>query len=307
MKIENLEKLRFVDSIRVIYPRFKETMDLIEEVHQTSLYSPNPASLLITGETGSGKTTLFKTYIEQHSKVSSKVVEGIQCSTKNILHISIPYPVRYTILTERLLTELGDPYPNKGTVAQKDKRLTTLIKQNQVQLVMLDEFQHFVDRDRRKVMLGVSDWFKSLMNETNIPFILFGLDSSNEVLDVNPQLSRRVNRKEITPFGYGSSGEKNEFQRLMFEIDKQVAKVFESTSDLADETCCERFMYATNGAMNSIMSLVRQGAKNALAREAERIELVDLARAYEKVTYVNRGKSLNPFAIHDPSALRQTV
>lgn len=305
MKTTDHDKLKFIDSIRVIHPRFKKAMDAIEEIHQESLYSDAPSSLLIHGDTGSGKTTLLKTYIDKHMHVSSDVVEGIRYSTQNILHLSLPSPVKYTILTERLLQELKDPYPNKGTVAQKGDRLVKLIRKNRVELIMLDEFQHFVDRDRRKVMLGVTDWFKSLMVQTQIPVIFFGLSEATEVLDLNPQLNRRVIREEIRPFSLETEEDRTEFQRLMFELDKKITTVFETTSNLADEECCERFMYATNGAMHSIMLLLRQAAKNALSRAADCIELVDLARAYERISHINDGKELNPFAMRDVHLLRK--
>lgn len=51
--------------------------------------------------------------------------------------------------------------------------------------------------------------------------------------------------------------------------------------------------------------LLREAAKNALSRDAECIKLVDLARAYERISHINDGKDLNPFAMRDVHLLRQ--
>lgn len=294
------EKIKYVENIRVLHPQFKATMRLIEEAHQESLYSADPCSLLIYGDSGSGKTTLFETYIRQHDQVSSQIVDGIKSSTRIILHASVPFPATHSTVTERLLKKLGDPYTNKGTLAQKDFRLTNLINQNNIQLIMLDEIQHFVDRDREKVIYKVSDWFKSLINETKIPVVLFGLEDATQVLDYNPQLSRRFPiRVQMKPFGYGNSKEIEEFQMLMFAIDKQLQEVFERMANFADEDMCERMYYATGGSIDSIMKLIRKSAKNAFLRDAENIDLVDLASAYNLYSHVNRNSDINPFVIEN--------
>ncbi|MGK9251809.1 TniB family NTP-binding protein [Paenibacillus humicus] len=295
-----LEKLTFIENIRIAHPKFKAALKLIEEAHFESTYSADPCSILICGDTGSGKTTLFDAYIAQHDKVESSIVDGIRTSTRSILSASVPYPATHSTVTERLLKQLGDPYTNKGTIAQKDYRLTKLIKENHIQLIMLDEIQHFIDRDREKVVYKVSDWFKSLINATKVPVILFGLKESTQVLDRNPQLSRRFPvRYHMKPFGYESQAEQEEFQMLMFAIDKQLRDVFESTSNLADEMLCERMYYATGGSIDSIMKLIRRGAKNALLRDAACIELVDLANAFNLISHINRHGNINPFVIAD--------
>lgn len=74
---------------------------------------------------------------------------------------------------------------------------------------MLGEFQHFVDRDHRKVMLGVTDWFKYGSNPDTC--YIFGLSEETEVLDLNPQLNRRVIREEILPFCLEMEEDRTEF------------------------------------------------------------------------------------------------
>lgn len=304
-EIKMREKLKYVEDIRIIHPRFNTAMNLIESAHQESTYSADPCSMLIYGQSGSGKTTLFETYIRKHDQVFSQIVDGIRSSTRVILHASVPYPATHSTVTERLLKKLGDPYTNKGTISQKDFRLTNLIKQSRIQLIMLDEIQHFIDRDREKVVYKVSDWFKSLINETKVPVVLFGLEGSERVLDENPQLSRRFPiRFHMKPFGYGNANEIEEFQRLMFEIDKELYKVFEKMANLADGEMCERMFYASGGSIDSIMKLIRRSAKNAFSRDAECIELADLASAYELYSHVKGKKSFNPFVIENFSLER---
>ncbi|TVY09094.1 TniB family NTP-binding protein [Paenibacillus cremeus] len=292
------EKLKFVEGIRIIHPQFQKAMRYIEEAHHESSYTTDPLSLLIFGNSGCGKTTLFETYIKKHDQVTNTVVDGIRSTNRVILHASIPSPATHVTVTERLLKQLGDPYPSKGTVGQKDLRLVNLIKSNKVQLIMLDEIQHFIDKDKEKVIHKVSDWFKSLINQTRVPVVLFGLEEAQQVLDANEQLSRRFPvRMNIKPFGFKSPKEIEEFRRLMHEIDQQLCKVFTKPSLLGDEEMCERMFYATNGSIDSIMKLIRRSAKEVIERDGECIDLMDLARAYERYTHVKMDKAVNPFVI----------
>jgi len=52
-----------------------------------------------------------------------------------------------------------------------------------VELLILDEFQHFQDRDSLKVLKTASDWLKLLMDENGVPIVLAGLPYSHTVLD----------------------------------------------------------------------------------------------------------------------------
>ncbi|MCY9658492.1 TniB family NTP-binding protein [Paenibacillus chondroitinus] len=294
------DKFRFIEGFRIIHPQFQKAMNFIEEVHHESTYSSDPLSVLIYGDSGAGKTTIYETYIAKFNKVESQTVNGMKTSTRVILYASVPSPASHINLTERLLTELGDQYPNRGTSSQKYNRLVNLISLNRVELILLDEFQHFVDRDKEKVIYKISDWFKSLINQTKVPFVLFGLEDSSLVLDYNPQLSRRFPiRLNLKPFGYHSKSEVETFRRLMHEIDLQLAEIFVSPAMLADELMCDRMYYATRGSIDSIMKLIRKAAKYAIDREAECIELADFARAYELYTHVSMGKTVNPFLIED--------
>ncbi len=52
-------------------------------------------------------------------------------------------------------------------------------------MLILDEFQHFIDRDSAKVLKTVSDWLKTLILDTNLPIILIGLPEAEQILQLN--------------------------------------------------------------------------------------------------------------------------
>jgi Cdc6-like AAA superfamily ATPase len=162
--------------------------------------------LLITGESGVGKTTLCKKYVERYPRIDLTEKTKVP-----VLLARIPFPATPKNLVTVLLAELGDPLSDKGTTFSKTKRLFKLLKECEVELIILDEFQHFIDRDSDKVLNTISDWLKQLINESKLPIVLVGLSESIKILEANSQLRRRFAMSdELTNFDWvGNSNPEN--------------------------------------------------------------------------------------------------
>lgn len=127
-------------------------------------------------------------------------------------------PATCKSLANALLTAIGDPAAEKGTLISQTNRLTKYFQACSVELLILDEFQHFQDRDSKKVLKTVSDWLKLLMDRTRVPIVLAGLPYSHTILDEigNEQLQRRfATRIELEPFAYETSAERQNFRRFL--------------------------------------------------------------------------------------------
>lgn len=97
---------------------------------------------------------------------------------------------------------LGDPAADKETISSQTLRLRKFIAACEVELIILDEFQHFDDRQSRNVLKTISDWLKNLINQCTVPIVLVGMPGCESVLDQkgNEQLKRRfASRHEILP------------------------------------------------------------------------------------------------------------
>jgi energy-coupling factor transporter ATP-binding protein EcfA2 len=285
------DKKEKIKNLRIIHPRFKKAMDLIKMCHESKMISSDPQCMLITGPSGSGKTTIFDSYIHFYDRIR---YEDNTRTKKTILWAEIPSPTKISTFLEAMLERLGDPFPTRGTIGNKNHRLVNLIKDCQVELLMLDEFQHFVHPENQKVNYDVSDCFKSLINLTKVPVVLFGLDEAESVLECNPQLKRRFSiRYSISPFGYENGNRIKEFQMLLHQIDKQLP--FEELSLLGESEMADRIMFATNGNMNSITKLIGNAALYALNNNNTKISLSDFAKAYQLHSYILQGNERNPF------------
>ncbi|HDX9587776.1 TPA: TniB family NTP-binding protein [Bacillus pseudomycoides] len=285
------EKHQKIKDLRIIHPRFKRALDLIQKCHESTKNSKDPQCMLITGVSGSGKSTIFDAYIQ----LKDRIVYEETRTRKVILWAEIPSPTTIMSFLETLLEQLGDPFPSKGTKGNKHRRLINLIKDCGVELIILDEFQHFVHPHNKKINYDVSDCFKSIVNQTKVPVVLFGLEESKYVLDCNEQLRRRFSiRYNMSSFGSENQQRIREFTMLLSEFDRLLP--FAEPIGLDNPEMVERFFYATDGLMDSIIKIIRDAADIAIEKEQETIYLNDFAKAYNLHAHLRMNKKKHPFA-----------
>ncbi len=275
------EKLYIVNNIYIVYPRFKEILTAIDDCHHLSNLKDEPECLFLKGATGAGKTTLIKSYEQDYPKRETS--DG---TIVPVLSVTIPTPATVKSFVSKLLWELGDPAYDKGTTSSQTIRLIGLMKDCGVELVFLDEFQHFIDRDSAKVLKTVSDWLKNLILDTKVPMILIGLPEAETVFQFNPQLSRRfATRYNLSPFDWSADGGM-EFRTFLHAVETQLPLM--EKSNLASEEMALRFYYASDGIVAYVMKLIRYGTLMTLKQGQEKLDLNVLANAFDK--YVRADK-----------------
>ena len=286
------ERILKAEAIYVLSPELKMTKDTINHCHQYSRYSREPKCLLITGRPGVGKTTLAEYYMKDYPRIETD--EGLKVP---ILYVKIEVPATSKNLVSSLLSALGDPAAEKGNIGSQTRRLRKFLEDLKTELIILDEFQHFIDRDSLKVLKTISDWLKLLIDNSKIPVVLMGMPYSCIILDTrgNEQLKRRFSlRRSIEPFSWGGKQkEQVGFKTFLKLVDEQLP--FNKRANLFDRTMAFRFYCATNGIISYVMDIVRMAAVSAIEQSLDTVTLELLADAYDSSLlsiYPNRP---NPF------------
>jgi type II secretory pathway predicted ATPase ExeA len=285
------DRIQLVENLYIHFPRNEDTLKAIKECHSHARAANEAEGLIVQGDTGAGKTTIIKLYTRDHPR--SLTDEG---SIVPVLRASVPVPATCKSLATTLLTAIGDPAAGKGTQLSQTLRLKRFFEACKVELLILDEFQHFQDRDSRKVLKTVSDWLKLLMDQTHVPIVLVGLPYSHTILDEpgNEQLQRRfATRIELEPFGYETSKERQDFRRFLNAIDDKLPLT--EKSNLADPGTALCIYEATEGVVAHVMKLIRRATVIALESGKEELTLSILALAYEQRLAANRPCKANPF------------
>jgi len=285
----DLERKQLVEQIYITFPRLNRVGSLVEHCHQYSKIAAEPECLLITGQPGAGKTTLLRGYARRYPRQATR--EGISVP---VLDGAIPVPATVKHLVTELLSALGDPVPDKGTVVTQTQRLKRLIGECCVELIILDEFQHFIDRDSNVILVTVSNWLKDLLNQTGVPMVLIGMPYAEVILHANAQLERRfAMRASLDPFGWQTVERQTEWRMFLHYLDEQLPLL--QRSGLADPEMALRIFCATEGVIGYVMKLIRRATALAIDERQECLDLKVLALAYDERLRGRAPDRINPF------------
>jgi hypothetical protein len=293
------ERILVVENLFIAYPFLTWCLKKIEECQQFSKLSAEPQCLLITGETGVGKSTLSKKHEAKYPRLD---LEG--GTIVPVLRTTIPIPSTPKTLVTALLDDLGDPIATTGSTHVQTLRLEGLLVTCKTELIILDEFQHFIDRDSEKVLAEISDWLKNLIDKWKKPVILMGLQQSIKVLEANSQLKRRfAMRIELTDFPNSGIQEKQSppgiradeknFRTFLKTLDDELPLA--KDSNLADASLAKNIYDATKGNIAHTMKLVRRATWIALRKHNEMLDRALLATAFNDLSTKTVGSITNPF------------
>lgn len=281
------------------YPRFKELHRDIRECQEMSQLSDEPQCMALEGATGTGKTTLIRDYMSLFPRIEEE--NGTRVP---IFYVETPSPVTVKGMAGTMLAQLGDPAAGRGTLWSMNFRLIRLMIDCQVELTVIDDFHHLIDKETNRILEQVSDWLKVLIKETGVMFLVVGISGKVErILESNAQLSRLFAMREtLEPFRCDPADEASvkEFARFVEYAEKSIQITLPET--LPRWELLYRLHYATDGVVGNLMNLLRYAALIARNHKIS-IDLPVLAKAFDKrISKHLKGKT-NPFHLSNGARL----
>lgn len=280
-----------VENILVPHSAFERATKRILQCIRAVESSSEPICLAIIGESRTGKTRILEYVESQYPRFRTE--EGMNIP---ILRMTIPAKPTIKGLAEEILMALGDPKPSKGTVRNMTGRIITLLGETKTLCIIVDEFQHFFNKEQRKVMHDVADWFKVLVDKCGVVLVTSGLDSSQSVLNLNEQLAGRFMAPICIPrYDWKDETSRNEFISILDAF--RVGLTDFDMPDLSTDEMAFRFHCASGGLLGYVAKVLRQATWIAIDNKTTQITLQDLALAYEESIYSDLKKLnlRNPF------------
>jgi Cdc6-like AAA superfamily ATPase len=277
-----------VKNIVFQHPAYQKASEEIEKVYKLKLVGDVARNILCLGSPGTGKSTLKNQLQMKYpvTIVNDRTIQHLVC---------VETPSKPTIknMAETILIELNDPLFYRGSAMQKTQRIRILVKEKEVKMIIIDELQHFIDHSGNRTAAEVSDWLKTLMEDTKISFVLMGLPRSVQLLTINSQLKRRFSQRvKLPPFTI----EKVSDMKIFGSVVKQLDKLFTlpvSISITAERT--KRFYYATYGVIDYVVKLMTCAYELAITKKCDHLSDDILRLAFINVIWDDCQPKYNPF------------
>lgn len=274
------QRKRQVADIRVKYPLRSAVMAELERAMEDSKHSAEPICIFIGGTTGAGKSTLAESFASNHPEVKGEEVDILP-----VLLTSLPSGSSRKDAASQILVKLGDQRAFSGQLNDMTHRLLKYIQDRQVEMVVLDECQHLIDRDSDKVIAKTADWVKDLIIKSKKPFALVGMPDAVRIFEVNLQLGRRFTRRLLIPplaWAPEKTPEPYELESFLLLVDERLP--FAMKAGLDHPNTVKWIHHHTGGVLGLVMQLVREGASIAIDRGADRLEKQDMMAALARMT-----------------------
>lgn len=275
--------------LRISFEVFAGAIRKIASVHRKARFNDYGGGLLIAGPTGSGKSSALG-YYESHFPA----FDDIEGRIIPVLYVQTPSAPTVKNLAEAILSALGDPASCKGTSEEKTKRIYKFFIDCEVELLLIDEFQHFEEVNRRGATRDVTDWLKNLFNVTRVGVVLSGLPICEKTVAFNPQLSRRFSaRHHMLGFSYQALERQLEFRGVLQSLQSEIPI---GGICIHDDQFARRMFVATYGLIDYVISILEEVCDIARRTSATTLTLSMFSQAFKDSIWALCPDELDPFA-----------
>ncbi|WP_179950355.1 TniB family NTP-binding protein [Burkholderia sp. RF2-non_BP3] len=269
------------------YDRFCVAVRKIATTHRRWRAIHGPRGLFLCGHTGTGKSSILKFYASKFERFET--VEG---PVIPVLYIVTPSRPTIRNLAQAILAALGDKIP-KRTAQEKTDHVAELLLTCRVELLIIDEFQHFVDSGHLAEAKLAADWLKNLMEETNVAVVVSGLPPSIGILQSNPQLTRRFSaHHELRRFDWKVAEDRREFAGVLKHMQGQLPLPCPS---LHSSEIITRMYAASAGVIDYVAKIIDGAVSLAFEHNKRQLGLALFEQAFAEEVWSTVPPKLNPF------------
>lgn len=273
---------------RVDYDVFVKAIRKIASVHRRSRLNDYGGGLLIAGPTGTGKSSALKHYLDHFPTHDGDM--GLQTP---VLYVQTPSAPTVKSLAEAILSALGDPASCKGTSEEKTRRIYKFFEACEVELLLIDEFQHFAEVNRRGSTRDVTDWLKNLINVSRVGVVLSGLPACEQTLAYNAQLARRFSaRHDMLAFSYLSGARQLEFRGVLQSLQSTLPI---DSIHLHSDAFARRMFVASYGLIDYVIKILEEACDIARRTAATQLTLPIFSQAFKDSVWALCPDELDPF------------
>lgn len=262
----------------VIYPDVQKIFDGLDWVIRRSQFGHFSPSMLITGGTGAGKSSLIKYYLNAKFSEGEALVTRVRPSFVETLIWAIDkLGISYNSRSKRSEMGLQDYFISR-------------VKASKLKLLVIEEAQELFECASPKERQKIRDRLKMISDECRLPIIFVGIPTTKLILE-DTQWDRRIMVKRELPYiCISSEGSLDVYLDLLDGLERQLPIPVEP--ELSEMDIAMRLLSASKGMLSSIKELVAYALELALMSGKKAVTHDDFILGYE---VINGTEVPNPF------------
>lgn len=309
----------------VMHASLQKAREVIQQAVAENRHLSETRHVILIGDSGCGKSTLLDMIRAEQPPRDDCFQLGIRLQ-QSVLMLSLPSSITPRSLAITMLRAMGDQSGLHGTCQELTEQLIHHLKQCNVQVIFIDEFQHLLALGRgtehgaNQRLRAARNWIKSVIVRTQVTFVLMGMPETLALIDQERQMERRFTHLlSLRPFDLPTPKDTSMvvFADALLDTAVQELELFEKAEKFApapDDAV--RLYAATQGVPSTIKDLAIRAALTAYRRSSTTITMADFAKAFadlrqarleaeaERLRSLKRlslaraveGRVLNPFA-----------
>jgi len=275
-----LAKIANIESIYIPYPNIQKAKNKLKEVLELNSFLAEPECVLLTGDSGSGKTSFIKQFVSHYP-----VIYDDEVDIRTVIYVEIPSQASIKDLCIVILKAFDDPVDNsKLTKLVLGEKVINFAKLAKTKLLILDEFQHLTEKSTLTKVDNLANWIKNFINVTRIPVLIVGMPESEYVLSENAQLSRRFyTRYKLEFFSLATLRDVVVYYKFLKNLSGQLD--FDNSDIIIDKFYSISLYYVANKNLALFMRIIRFACRIAILQQVNHLKFEHFFQALNELRH----------------------
>jgi hypothetical protein len=275
----------------ISHKAFKTGMEALRHTH--GLSGLEGGGMIVEGVPGVGKTTLLNNYVADVYRQLATEPHDAETIWLPVLKERIPGRPTIPRLIEKLLRGVNHVKPRSRNRETMEDRLHTLIEEQGVEMLILDEYQHLLRTD--KYADDTLKFLKVFADDHKLALVFAGLPCGAKVLDAHPEIRERLSFDHVIlrPFDMANTDNYIDYVKYIKGIESKLTEIGVDCCDLSTEDFLPRLLLATQGKPRLIARLI---LRMLIAfGNSKSITQSEFERTFSKIPFNSHLKNFNPF------------
>lgn len=231
----------------IFYPDFRDCWEGIAKLHKEQKELFEAKNFMLLGVSGVGKSTLIGKYLKYCNDQAS-----IDSGRRPVVSFRVPAsPTVKSVMQEVVRVFKG---PDGGTAVDLMRRAIEYVNHFKVEMLLMDEAHHLIDRGRMKTHAHLGDCLKEFNDQVECSIGLCGARRLRQLFETNNQLRNRWSSSFVLrPFSY-DDGQQALASFILAMLQGSISKGNEQFFQQPDTI--NRIQYATDGVPALVVQLM---------------------------------------------------